>query len=88
MSMLWEVTEDDVRKVLKEHGILDNNIVEEAMDICVICNGRIEKVALRYESIDDQVTAALSTIEDMLIGENIITEPKKFFGMKEPFPEI
>ena len=79
MSMAWEITEVDVFMVLEKHGRatdIEDAIVYEALDI--MDDDRVEKAALAYTDIDDQCNSALDEIENILIEEKILSQPKHF----------
>lgn len=76
MSNAWEVTVDDVKLILDAHGssadpqdVFDNIVALE--------DDRIEDAVLYHTDFDDQVSEALSEIENVLI-ENGLVEGKKY----------
>ena len=78
MSNAWEVSEDDIRTILRSHGREDDVTVDVSESIIVEEGNRIEKAALRYNDMGDQSSSALDEIENILIENNILSGPKKF----------
>ena len=77
MGNAWETTPDDVQIVLTEHSsdlsaelVFDDYILRE-------CD-RIESAVLDYTDFYDQTDVALSTIEDILIEEKVLSDFKRF----------
>lgn len=77
MSNAWEVTQEDIETVLEAHASGVDLDAEEVFDNFYE-GDRVEKAVLYYDDFDDQVTAALSEIEDVLIEQGIIEKPKQF----------
>ena len=75
MSMAWEVTVEDIEKVLESH-----NSDKDADDVfdSFTQHLRVEKAVLWYQNFDDQMEASLDEIEDILIEEKVIDGPKFF----------
>ncbi len=75
MSNAWEVSVEDIEKILEAHGSEKNpdDVFENfTQDL------RVEKAVLWYENFDDQEAAALDEIEDVLIEEKVVDGPKLF----------
>lgn len=79
MSIAWEVTVEDIEKVLDAH-----NSEKDADDVydTFTQNLRVEKAVLWYQNFDDQMEASLDEIEDILIEEKVIEGPKFFRAPK------
>ena len=79
MSMAWEVTVEDIERVLEAH-----NSEKDADDVydTFTQNLRVEKAVLWYQKFDDQMDASLDEIEDILIEEKVIEGPKFFRAPK------
>lgn len=81
MSMFlnsFEFTTEDITTILRAHDtdISINELVEisDALDF-----DSIARTALMFESSEDQLQAALSHAEDLMIMDGLfITEPKRF----------
>ena len=83
MSNAWEITEEDVYVVLKEHGLLEDSltskILDKAFEEVSRQSDRVEKAVLFYTDFDEQGKAALSEIENILIERKMISDKKKKF---------
>jgi len=75
MSNAWEVTDDDIRHVLRAHN--SSIKVDDDIDV-IIDDDRIEDAVLNYDDMEDQVACMYSEIEDMLIEEGYIADSKLF----------
>jgi hypothetical protein len=74
MSMAWETTPEDLKRVLERNDIeLSQDEIEDIFFVN-IDDDRIEKAVLYYTDFDDQVEAALDEIEKILIEDGIIRE--------------
>lgn len=79
MSMAWEVTTDDVVIVLSAHGITaDEKAILDEIDV-----DEVEDIILNYTSMEDQVDASLSYIEDCLMDVGVIPKAEKKFHNPE-----
>ena len=77
MSNAWEVTTDDILTVAQAHDTrLSAAELQSAHDS--LDHDLIESAALAYTDFNDQVNAALSEIENQMILEGFISDPKHF----------
>lgn len=74
MSFGWEIRDDDVDHVLQAHGVSDEDIRDAAIDAVSVDSERVERAALVFDEIDDQIQAALSEIEMILIEQGLLPE--------------
>lgn len=74
----FEITEDDLNVVLDAH---DTKLSKEEFDQCFdgLDIGFLESCALSETDLDDQTNAMFSYLEDELISNGWVTEPKRFF---------
>ena len=82
MSYAWEVTLEDINTVLERYDITSKTILNKALKKIISQTNRIEKAILYYTYFEEQCSAALSEIEDILIEENIIPDGSKFFDFR------
>jgi len=73
MSMAWEITSDDIKQVLEEHGVTFFDHIANMID-----GAEVEATVLDYCNFDNQVDASMCNIEDQLIEAGVINGPKKF----------
>ncbi len=78
MSMAWEVTDDDIANVLRQHGQLTDENLQQASDLVDHESDRVEKAALNYLEMEEQTDASYSEIEDILIENKLLSGPKKY----------
>lgn len=79
MSLAWEVSGEDVAIVLKRHGVNESQMTRRALDLCRQGHAaRIERAALTYDEMDEQASAALCEIEDVLMQAGVLSMPKRF----------
>lgn len=80
MSLAWETTEEDIAIVLKNHK--NNESSESVFEQFFRDNqknlARIEESILYYDDMEDQTSAALSEIENILLENNVISGKKLF----------
>lgn len=74
MSFGWEIRDDDVDHVLQAHGISDEETRDAAIDAVSVDSERVERAALVFDETDDQIQAALSEIELILIEQGLLPE--------------
>lgn len=74
MSFGWEIRDDDVDHVLQAHGISNEEIRDAAIDAISVDSERVERAALVFDETDDQIQAALSEIELILIEQGLLPE--------------
>lgn len=79
MSLAWEVSDEDVGIVLKQHGVDDLQLTDRALGLCRQAQAaRVETAALAYDEMDNQASSALREIEAVLIEAGILSNPKRF----------
>jgi hypothetical protein len=76
-SLSFEITADDVALVLKQHGVPPT---QDLVDWVFDDLNRITAVASLQADLSNQVEAALSEIENILLENRIVNSPKKFIG--------
>ncbi len=76
--MAWEVTDDDIANVLRQHGQLTDENLQQASDLVDHESDRVEKAALNYLEMEEQTDASYSEIEDILIENKLLSGPKKY----------
>lgn len=74
----FEMTKDDLKVVLDAH---DTELSEEEFDECFdgLDISYLESCALSETELDGQTNAMFSYLEDELISNGWVTEPKRFF---------
>jgi len=78
MHMEWEINNEDINVVLKEHGV---SLTEDQLDDLsgVLDHEEIIDNLMNYCGIDEQTSSMLSDIEDTLLIEGVIRGDKVFF---------
>lgn len=78
MSSEFDITEEDFLTILDAHGKdhLARQCFEEHYDDEM--EGRVDNIVQHYVTTDDQVMAAYSEIEDILVERKVVKPPKNF----------
>jgi hypothetical protein len=88
-SNAWEVTPEDVANVIAQHGVVEcveikpagipaeaERIFDDNLDSSDF--DRIKEAVLAYTDFGDQVNAAVSELEDILMECELLSGEKKF----------
>lgn len=74
MSTAWEVTVEDVKNVLAQCGVTDEETISKAYDIVIEDADRMIDAVLFYTDIDEQTDAANKEIKEILVENGIVED--------------
>lgn len=78
LTNVWEVTPDDIQRVLNEHGIacdLDGAEVVQALGVVRDHSDKVSLAVLDLDDFDEQSSVALETVEGILIRRGVVSGP-------------
>lgn len=83
MSYAWEVTPEDIFRVLEAHEMaetVDDELVQDGLATVQELTGRITEAVMEYGADVDGISelVALREIEDILIEDGLLSEPRRF----------
>jgi len=75
---------DDLKKIVRKHGLRLNDVFADAKEAMEDSGERIKEAVNQFDTEDDREAARLSEMENILIEAEVLEEPKQF---DPPAPE-